>query len=162
MNPAPTVRASFATLAPRLGEVVARFYDALFDADPALRAKFPADMRRQREHLAAAVAVIVRNLESLDGLEESLMDLGARHVAFGVVPEHYPVFRDAMLQALARVSGDGWNPLVEDAWRRTLERICAMMLKGAAAAAIRMAQTLCPSHAAPRATTITSIPPRIG
>jgi hemoglobin-like flavoprotein len=135
-----TVRASHAVLAPRMDQLVDAFYTGLFQAHPPTRALFPPDMTRQRDHLAAALAVLLRNLDSFEVLEESLMSLGARHVDFGVRPEHYHAFRDVMLQSLRTVAQPAWSSQVEGAWREVLNRICACMLRGAAGATIAAAQ----------------------
>jgi hemoglobin-like flavoprotein len=152
MNPsaAATVRASFGAIAPRLPELVERFYAGLFNANPELRKMFPPDMGRQRDHLAAALAVLVRNVDNLEELEESLMGLGARHVAFGALPEHYPAVRDALLEAVRDVAQPAWTPQVEEAWRKVLNAVCATMLKGAAVAAIAEAQKMSPEYASHR------------
>ncbi len=145
MNPTlSAVRASYATLAPHSDELVRRFYDNLFAAHPSMRRMFPADMGRQREHLAAALAMLVRNLDSLEALEPTLMDLGARHVAFGVIPEHYPPVRDALLSAVEASARPPLTPETREAWRQVINRVCAVMLQGAAAAALTVAQDLSP------------------
>jgi hemoglobin-like flavoprotein len=149
---AATVRASFAALAPKLPLLVERFYATLFSAHPELRVMFPQDMARQRDHLAAAFAVLVRNVDSLQAMEESLMGLGARHVAFGTLPEHYPMVRDALLESIAAAAQPAWTPQMEEAWRAALNAVCAVMLRGAAMAAIAVAQKMSPEHTVPAST----------
>lgn len=145
MNPnVAAIRASFTTLSRRQHELVRRFYQILFEARPDLRRMFPDDMSRQQEHLSAALSLLIRNADSLEALRPSLMDLGARHVAFGVTPEHYPPVRDALVSAIAEVGGTSMTTELLEAWRGLINRVCAVMLQGAATAALAMAQNLAP------------------
>jgi len=145
MNQSVTaIRASYAALSRDSDALVRTFYDTLFSNHPSMRMMFPADMSRQREHLAAALAMLIRNLDSFDALRPSLMDLGARHVAFGVVPEHYPAVRDAMLGAIEACSRPPLTPEVREAWLQLISRVCSVMLQGAATAALAQAQDMYP------------------
>ena len=130
------VAASYETLAPRADAMAEGFYRRLFEMGPQLRALFPADMKIQREHLAASVALVARNIEHLDILEESLMLLGAQHVGFGARPEHYLQVREAMLEAIGAAIGTAWNDQLRADWYDALSQICTIMLKGAAMVAI--------------------------
>ena len=107
------------------------FYDRLFHRAPEMRSLFVTDMGKQRQHFAASLALIVRNLRFLDVIEQSLRDLGRDHARLGVRPQHYPVVRDAMLYALAQTLGDAWTDQMNDDWGRLLDVISAKMLAGA-------------------------------
>ena len=128
------VRRNYALLAPHLGQITSRFYDELFTALPETRALFDGDMAVQQRHLAAALALIVRNLDRLDLLEEPLRDLGAGHARAGVRPHHYAPVRDAMLRAIAAVAGDGWTSELADDWRALIETVSRHLLAGSAGA----------------------------
>jgi hemoglobin-like flavoprotein len=95
-------------------------------------------MSRQKSHLTAAIAIVARNISSLDALEQPLSEMGARHAGYGAAPEHYPVVRDCLLRAMARVSGDSWTPQPHDAWYAALNAVAAAMLRGAARAEIEV------------------------
>lgn len=132
------VKAHYQMLSTRLSELADAFYDDLFTIAPQVRALFPDDMSRQKLHLSAAIAIIGRNFNSLDALEQPLSDMGARHASYGAAPEHYPVVRDSMLRAMAKVSGDLWTPTLHDAWYTALNAVAAAMLRGAARAEIEI------------------------
>jgi len=126
------IRASFALLAPQLDRLTESFYERLFAARPEVRALFRADMKSQRQHFAAALSLIVRNLTMLDALEGSFIQLGADHARARVRPEHYPVVRDAILASMAEalaITG-AWTPELADDWRQLIERIATHMLRG--------------------------------
>jgi hemoglobin-like flavoprotein len=126
------IQQSFLAVAPQVDRLTRRFYDGLFAARPDTRALFTGDMARQRQHLAAALALIIRNLRMLDTLELPLGELGAAHARAGVRPEHYPPVHDAMMAALAEVGADGWTPELNEDWNNLLHVIARHMLAGAA------------------------------
>jgi hemoglobin-like flavoprotein len=123
----------YLSIAGKSDALVERFYSAVFAEHPEVRPMFPPDMARQREHLATALAVIARNYDQLELLEQPLMEMGVRHLAYGTRPEHYGIVRDALLAALAWVSGERWTPELVDLWRTAIERVCISMMRGAAA-----------------------------
>jgi hemoglobin-like flavoprotein len=147
---AARVRESYLGLAPRADALVDRFFLHLFSGRPELRAMFPPDMTRLRVHLAASLAVIFRNIDCLGALEEPLMQLGARHAAAGVRPEHYPIIRDAMLAAIAETASPAWGHQLSADWHEALSRVSALILAGAAAAAAELGASVVTRPAAPQ------------
>lgn len=139
---AAIVRETYAALAPRAGSLVDRFYALLFAARPETRGLFQVDLAKQAHHLSAALALIVRNIDRLDMLEQPLRELGARHVAYGVLNEHYAVFRDAMMGALKDTAGGAWAASAESAWGAALDAVAQAMLRGAAQVAFEAARAI--------------------
>jgi hemoglobin-like flavoprotein len=129
------IEKSFELLSTRIDQMTRAFYDALFRTRPDTRALFQVNMDVQRQHLGAALALIARNLRFLDIMTEPLRELGAGHAHVGVKPEHYPVVRDAMLEAIGGAVGDQWTPQLRADWHELLEMICRVMLEGASRAA---------------------------
>lgn len=144
---AARVRESYDRLAPRMDVIVNRFYTALFDLHPPVRALFPPDMTRQRAHLAAALAVIARNVDRLEMFEGPLMGLGAQHMEFGARPEHYPALRDALVAALADGLADAWTPQLQADWLAALNYVVTVMLRGHALVVLNAAATIDPARA---------------
>src|SRR5690242_11911480 len=101
---------NYEMLAGRLPALAAHFYERLFAVLPAARPLFRIDMAVQSEHLAAALALILKNLRHMDALEQPLAELGAGHAKVGVRPEHYPVLCRTMVDTLRDGSGDAWTP----------------------------------------------------
>jgi hemoglobin-like flavoprotein len=124
------IRRSYEILLPQVGRVTSRFYEALFAAWPETRRLFTRDIAVQQKHLAAALALVVRNLSVLDALEEPLRELGAGHARAGVRPEHYPVVCDAMVLAIGQTLGTAWTAELEADWRGLLERVAGHMQAG--------------------------------
>ena len=129
------ITASYDAIADRIDAMVQGFYRRLFERAPEVRVLFKQDMTIQREHLAASLALIARNIEHLDILAEPLEILGVEHVAFGAQPAHYLIVRDAMLDALEEALGDRCNAELRADWFAALNQVIALMLKGAITAA---------------------------
>jgi hemoglobin-like flavoprotein len=115
------------------------FYSRLFSAAPAVRPLFPDDMRRQKTMLLGALVLLRKSLRDLDAIVPKLQELGARHVAYGAQPEHYPVVGSALISSMAAIAGAAWTPEHEIAWTEAFEIVAATMIEGAESVALEAA-----------------------
>ena len=138
------VKSNFSEVAAEPGALAARFYLELFTAAPGLRPIFPADMTALQGHFEAALALVIRNLEDMAVLEDSLRDLGAQHVRWGTKPEDYLVVREALVRAI-RAASASWNAELEADWRSAITAIAVPMLQGAAVHTAVVAEQLADS-----------------
>jgi methyl-accepting chemotaxis protein len=125
---------SFDLVAPRGDQLMDEFYARLFAAAPAVRPLFPDDMQRQKTMLLGALVLLRKSLRNLDAIVPKLRELGARHVAYGARPEHYPIVGAALIASMAAIAGDEWRPEHESAWSGAFEIVAATMIEGAAQA----------------------------
>lgn len=123
---------SFDLVAPRGDELMDEFYSRLFAAAPAVRPLFPTDMKRQKVMLLGALVLLRKSLRNLEPIVPKLRELGARHVAYGARPEHYPVVGATLIAAMAAVAGEEWRSDYERAWRSAFDVVAGVMLEGAA------------------------------
>jgi methyl-accepting chemotaxis protein len=124
---------SFDRLAPRGDELMDIFYGRLFAAAPAVKPLFAGtDLRKQKMMLLRVLGLLRKSLRDLESIVPVLHDLGARHVAYGGRPEHYPVVGAALIASMAEVAGDAWQPDHERAWTAAFDVVTAAMLDGAA------------------------------
>ena len=122
---------SFQAIAPCGEAFVTAFYERLFTHFPQTRAFFAStDMKEQRKKLLGALALVIHNLRKPEVLASALKGLGQRHVAYGVLPEHYPIVGAVLLETFADLLGERWTPAYHDAWAGAYEVICAIMLEG--------------------------------
>jgi hemoglobin-like flavoprotein len=135
------IKTSYAQVASTPRQLAARFYERLFSAAPALRPLFPSDLTRLQGHFEAALALVVRNLDEMSALQESLRDLGAQHVHWGARPEDYVTAREALVGAIGSLSGS-WNESLERHWRMAITAIIVPMLQGAAVHTAMFAEQL--------------------
>lgn len=133
---AQLIRDSFKLVEPIADQAATLFYSNLFDADPALRAMFRGDMRRQGQLLMTMIGSAVRLLDRPDALLPVLRSLGARHVTYGVKDAHYPVVGGSLLLTLEQGLGEAFTPQVRDAWVALYAIVHDTMLEGAREAAI--------------------------
>lgn len=130
---AALIAESLNLVASRGDDLIALFYDQLFDRHPEVRALFPADMTEQRERLLKAVVDVVTSYARRDDLLPTLHELGARHVGYGARPEHYPIVGGVLLDSLATVAGPAWTHEYEQVWTRMFTFVSDAMLAGATA-----------------------------
>jgi nitric oxide dioxygenase len=127
---------SFDLVARRGDELMDEFYSRLFAAAPAVRSLFPDDLRRQKAMLLATLVLLRKSLRNLDAIAPTLRRLGARHVAYGATPEHYPVVGAVLIASMATIAGDAWTAEYERAWNDAYELVAATMIEGAEHAAL--------------------------
>ena len=125
------LKASYADVTATPRHLAARFYEELFSAAPNLRRLFPEDLTLLQGHFEAALALVVKNLDEVSALRESLRDLGAQHVHWGARPEDYVTARESLVKAIGALS-PSWNGSLESYWRSAITAIVVPMLEGAA------------------------------
>lgn len=127
-----TLETSFDLIAPRGEELVDVFYARLFAAAPSVEPLFAhTDLRKQKAMLLATLVLLRKSLRDLEAIAPKLRQLGARHVAYGARPEHYPVVAEVLLASMAEVAGEAWTAEIEAAWAGALGLVATVMLEGA-------------------------------
>ena len=111
------VRGSFARVEAHGDAVAAMFYERLFALDPGLRHLFRStDLTAQRARLMAALRTVVDGLGRLDQILPAVRELGRRHGAYGVEPEHYATAGSALIWTLEHALGVHFTPATRRAW----------------------------------------------
>src|SRR5260370_38628944 len=110
------LESSFDLVAPR-GDELMDVYARLFAAAPAVEPLFAGtDLHRQKTMLLGTLVLLRKSLRNLDAIVPKLRELGARHVAYGAEPAHYPVVGKVLIAAMAEVAGPVWTAEYERAW----------------------------------------------
>jgi hemoglobin-like flavoprotein len=131
---------SFDLIAPRGDDLMDEFYARLFEAAPAVKPLFAnTDLKRQKTMLLGTLVLLRKSLRDLGPLVPKLRELGARHVAYGAQPEHYPVVGEVLIASMAAVAGDAWRPEYERAWGGAFEIVAGAMIDGANEATLEAA-----------------------
>ena len=125
------IRSTFAAIGEDTDGFSIRFYRNMFTKNPEFRGMFPEDMASQRKKLAQTLAVAVGRLGEPEQMIPMLRNLGARHVAYGVVADQYPKVAEALISAMRDHLGDRFDVEAEAAWREVLGWIADHMLAGA-------------------------------
>jgi nitric oxide dioxygenase len=125
------VQSSFAAAAPRADELTSIFYRRLFELAPGVRPLFPTDIDEQRVKLARELAAIVAAITDPAALVTRMEALGARHIRYGAVPEHYPVVGEALLGTLGEMFGAAFTDELATAWALAYGMVADAMIAGA-------------------------------
>lgn len=107
------------------GAVAALFYERLFELAPDLRTMFPTDMSEQHRKLSATLAVAISAMRDWQELAPILAALARRHIVYGVLPWHYAIVSQALLDTLRAGGVD--EPTVK-AWNRAMSHISTHMI----------------------------------
>jgi methyl-accepting chemotaxis protein len=131
---------SFGLVAPRGDRLMDVFYTRLFAAAPAVKPLFVAsDFDRQKTMLLGVLALLPRALRDPDAIIPTLRQLGARHVADGADPGHYPVVGRVLIASMAEVAGEAWRPAYGRAWAAAFGIVAEAMIDGASHSALAAA-----------------------
>jgi nitric oxide dioxygenase len=131
------LRVSLAGLLTKGDQFAATFYRMLFERHPVLKHMFPVDMAQQRSKLIQSLAWIVMRLDRRDELVPTIRELGRKHVGYGATPEHYPLVRDTLIDAMAKTAGHEWSVDLAEDWRVSIDLIAHHMIAGATSTAAR-------------------------
>ena len=131
---------SFDMIAPNGDALMDEFYARLFERAPEVEPLFArTDLKRQMAMLLSTLVLLRKSLRDLDALLPKLRALGARHVAYGAEPAHYPVVGEVLIASMAAVGGDAWRPEHEHAWSEAFGVVAAAMMDGAPEAELEAA-----------------------
>ncbi|NET51708.1 MAG: globin [Merismopedia sp. SIO2A8] len=126
------LESSFEKVKPVANDFVASFYDNLFTDYPAAKPLFAhSDMKTQGGKLLKSLVFVVENLRKPGELTRALKGLGARHVKYGALPEHYPLVGSSLLKTFEQYLKDDWTAPTKQAWIDAYGLITEVMLEGA-------------------------------
>lgn len=132
MNDAVLLQNSFAAVAPQSERLLDCFYSTLFERYPGVLPLFEkVELKKQKGKLLASLALVVKHANDPKEVIQPLRQMGARHVGYGALPEHYPAVGECLLAALSEVAGPLWNEDLAAAWGRAYHWISEEMLEGA-------------------------------
>lgn len=133
------VQSSFEHVLPIADVAGLLFYERIFTLAPEARELFGDDIALQASRTMAAVKTAVDGLDDIEQVAPFLVRLGARHVRYGVVPEHFDLVGEAFLWTLEQGLGDAFTPEVHEAWVAAFGVIARAMLVGMEQASAKLA-----------------------
>ena len=110
------VQSSFRHVLPIADTAGLLFYERIFTLAPEARALFGDDIALQASRTMAAIKTAVDGLGDIDHVAPFLIRLGARHVRYGVHPEHFDLVGEALLWTLEQGLGADFTDEVKEAW----------------------------------------------
>lgn len=100
-------------------QITSRFYKRLFASHPELLNIFNQTnqrMGRQQTALANAVYAAALHIDNLEAILPAVKKIAYKHRGLGVLPEHYPIVGENLLQAIKDVLGDAATDEIINAW----------------------------------------------
>lgn len=99
--------------------ITSRFYEMMFEAHPELLNMFNHANQKQGKQQAALANAVYLAAQHIDQLEQILpmvKQVAHKHRSLGVLPEHYPIVGQYLLQAIQEVLGEAATPEILEAW----------------------------------------------
>lgn len=127
------VQATWQQVLPIQAQAAELFYGRLFALDPAVKPLFRGDMTEQGKKLMQTIGLVVSSLTRLEEILPAAQDLGRRHTAYGVKPEHYATVGASLLWTLEQGLGGAFTPEVKDAWASAYGLLAQVMQEAAPA-----------------------------
>ncbi len=127
-------------------KLAGEFYETLFERYPQVKHMFPTDMKELGIKLMSVFELVIYSFEEKKHNEFSLQDtlikpmqeLGKQHEVKGVVPEHYTIANDLLLEILVKQNRSAFTPEVTASWKLALEHLTAAMLSNSTIQALEM------------------------
>lgn len=109
-----------------------RFYLVFLQDYPEVQEHFhDVNLEEQAALLTIALQVSVQHhLQPLPATASYLRVLGRKHREWGIPLEHFPLFLDALLHALAEFHDDEWDDKLAHQWRAAIGGAVSIMQSG--------------------------------
>ncbi|RLB39900.1 MAG: hypothetical protein DRH30_09175 [Deltaproteobacteria bacterium] len=107
-------------------------YESLFAKRPDAVELFGTYSRaNQQRMMAETLGAVLNMLDQEHWLGEYVHAMGSRHqFSYETPTDMYAPYAEAMLEALAAVSGSDWTPELQHSWKAALDRVNEMMTAG--------------------------------
>lgn len=126
---------SFDLVVLRGDDLAAGFYRRLFASAPSLLPLFSGvAMDRQQHKFLSTLVILRRSWRDMGEVLSELEWLGGDHLRYGVLPDHYPLLGDALIETMIEIGGSRWKPEYTISWRAAYAVVAEAMLRGAASA----------------------------
>ena len=113
-------------------ELTDQLYESLFAKRPDAEELFGTYSRaNQQRMMSETLAAVLNMLDQEPWLGEYVHAMGSRHqFSYETPADMYPPYAEALLEALAAVSGSEWTEELARSWRAALEQVNELMIAG--------------------------------
>ena len=107
-------------------------YESLFARLPDAEELFGTYSRaNQQRMMSETLAAVLNMLDQEPWLGDYVHAMGSRHqFSYETPAEMYPPYAEALIEALAAVSGSAWTAALERSWKAALDQVNDMMIAG--------------------------------
>lgn len=84
-------------------ELTSTFYSILFNKYPQVKSMFDMNKQKSGEQpkaLAFAILTAAKHIDNLENTRDYVKKVGKTHVNLGVLPEHYPLVGECLVEAI--------------------------------------------------------------
>ncbi|MCB9063055.1 MAG: hypothetical protein H6622_16145 [Halobacteriovoraceae bacterium] len=115
-----------------LDQFVDIFYKNFFEMAPIVELLFKnTELGPQKEELKKGIQKILSNLDNRIELDKYLHELGIRHLAYQIRPNHYRLVKNSMVEAFKMAKGDNCTDTLLNKWIERVDYISEKMQEGA-------------------------------
>ncbi|AAC06544.1 globin domain-containing protein [Aquifex aeolicus] len=107
-------------------EITARMYELLFSKYPKTKELFAGASEEQPKKLANAIIAYATYIDRLEELDNAISTIARSHVRRNVKPEHYPLVKECLLQAIEEVLNPGEEVL--KAWEEAYDFLAKTLI----------------------------------
>jgi hemoglobin-like flavoprotein len=113
-------------------ELTDHLYESLFAKRPGAEELFGTYSRaNQQRMMSETLGAVLNMLDQESWLDGYVHAMGSRHqFSYETPAEMYPPYAEALVEALAAVSGSDWTTELERSWKMALDRVNEMMTAG--------------------------------
>jgi len=109
-------------------EVTETMYKILFEKYPQTKVLFKDATDDQPKKLANAIYAYAANIDNLENLTKGIETMVNAHVKTNIMPEHYPMVKDALLNSFSEVLGDACTTEVQNAWSEAYDFLAEVLI----------------------------------
>ncbi len=100
------------------------FFDLLFERYPGFKPFFVhSDMGNVKQNFVSTVAMIIDHIQHDELLGDAVKHLALRHMHYGALEDHYPLFGEVLIDSIREVSDVHWGPETQEAWELAFGKI---------------------------------------
>ncbi|GAB4485711.1 MAG: hypothetical protein OHK0045_03590 [Raineya sp.] len=104
-------------------------YEKLFELAPESKDLFKnTSLDRQSQMLIAAIGRIVKSIDKWETVKPDLEAIASRHINYGLSPEHFAFFGQALIHMLQTSLKESWSKELEDAWKAVYQNVSEVMI----------------------------------
>lgn len=127
-----TINATVPAVSAHARQITDHFYPLLFSRYPQVLEYFNKTNQSkgsQRQALANAVIAYASNIERLELMGDAVSLIAQKHCSLGILPEHYPLVGECLLEAISAVLGDAATQEIIDAWSLAYQQLANILIQ---------------------------------
>lgn len=97
--------------------ITSKLYEKLYENYPESKTLFGGAAEDQHKQFTGAIVLYANNIDNIKVLNKSVESMTEKHLKTNIKPEHYPMVKVSLLQAIKDVFGDAANDDVIEAWK---------------------------------------------